>query len=212
PAQRVARRWIHERQVEVAEHEEKRDVHQPVVDDERVLKAERVVPLTVPEKEAGERKQEGERGRDDHVDLLAGVEAALRVAASPQPAEIVVVEDIDLAGVREQAAAVAREHDQRQRGEPGKGRVDVDVLQQRPPADELRQARQVEAEPRTEQDEEGARVYPVQRALGEAEPRQPASTRSYSHSTAPPTRSGRSRVVPSSRAAAWRRTPSSSAI
>src|SRR6266566_827652 len=212
PAQRMARRRIHERQVEVAEHEEERDVHQPVVDDERVLEPEGVVPLPVPEEEAGEREQEGERRRDDHVELLAGVEAALRIAAPPQPAEVVVVEDVDLARVCEQPAAVAGEDDKSQGGEPGERRVDVDVLQQRPPADELREARQVEAEPRAEEAEEGARVYPVQRALGAAEARQPADARSCSHSIARPRRSGRSRAAPSSRGAAWRRTPSSSAI
>src|SRR6266566_1375719 len=212
PAQRMARRRIHERQVEVAEHEEERDVHQPVVDDERVLEPEGVVTLAVPKEEAGEREQEGERRRDDHVELLAGVEAALRIAAPPQPAEVVVVKDVDLAGIREQTAAVAGEDDKSQGGEPGERRVDVDVLKQRPPADQLRQTRQVEAEPRAEQDEEGARVHPVQRALGPAEAPQPAGARSYSHSIARPRRSGRSRAAPSSRGAAWRRTPSSSAI
>ena len=49
--------------------------------------------------------------------------------------------------VREQAAAVAGEQHKRERGDPGEGRVDVNVLEQRTAADRLGQARQIEAQP-----------------------------------------------------------------
>src|SRR5439155_15816709 len=63
--ERVASAWIDQREVEVAEEEEERDVHQPVVHDQRVLESEGVVALAVPEKEAGDGEQHGERRGDD---------------------------------------------------------------------------------------------------------------------------------------------------
>ena len=68
---------------------------------ERVRKPEGVVALPVPEEEAGEREEERERGRDDRVDLLAGVEPALGHPAAPKPGQIVLVEDVDLSRGRE---------------------------------------------------------------------------------------------------------------
>ena len=82
---------------------------------------------------------------------------------------VVGVEVLDL--VHRRAAGPRRsptttiEHE---RDRPGERGVDVDRLQERPAADDLGEARQVEAEPGAEQDAEGGRVDPVHRALGAA--------------------------------------------
>ena len=57
----------------------------------------RRVALAVPEEEAADREQDRERGGDDRVELLAGVQPPLRGAAAEQPAAVVGVEVLDLA-------------------------------------------------------------------------------------------------------------------
>src|SRR5436305_12964179 len=148
-------------QVKMAQQQEERDVHQPVVHDQGVLKSERVVTLAVPEEKTCDCKEDGQRSSDDRVDLLTCVEAALWSYAAAQPAEVVAVEAVDLARCCEETAAVACEQHQGERGEPRERCVDMDVFQQRPPADEFREARQVETESRAEQDEEGRRMHPL---------------------------------------------------
>src|SRR6266568_7708864 len=68
-AERVSSAGMDQGEVEVAEQEEEGHVHQPVVHDQRVLEAESVVALAVPEEEAGDGEENGERGGDDRVDL-----------------------------------------------------------------------------------------------------------------------------------------------
>ena len=125
-----------------------------------------MVSLAVPEEEAGDGKEDGECRSDDRVDLLAGVEATLRCSASAKPGEVVIVEVVDLTRCGEQAATVTGKQDERERSQPDERRVDVDVLQQRSPADQLGQARQVQAQAGHEENEEGARMDPVKRAFG----------------------------------------------
>src|SRR2546427_5946816 len=105
-AERVSSAGMDQGEVEVAEQEEEGDVHQPVVHDQRVLEAERVVALAVPEEEAGDGEENGERGGDGRVDLLTSVEAALRCAPAFEPGEVVAVEPVDLPRGCDQAAAV----------------------------------------------------------------------------------------------------------
>src|SRR5205807_725670 len=88
-AERVSSAGMDQGEVEVAEQEEEGDVHQPVVHDQRVLEPEGVVALAVPEEEAGDGEENGERGSDDRVDLLTGVEAALWCAPTFEPGEVV---------------------------------------------------------------------------------------------------------------------------
>jgi len=68
---------VNDGEVEVADEQNEEDVHQAVVDEDRAGKPEAGVALAVPEQESGEREQEGERGADRGVQLLAGVEEAL---------------------------------------------------------------------------------------------------------------------------------------
>ena len=70
PAQRVAGRRMDQREIEVADEEQERDVHQAVVEDHRAREAEPRVALADPEEHARDPEQDGERGRQDRVDLL----------------------------------------------------------------------------------------------------------------------------------------------
>jgi len=66
---------------------------------------------------------------------------------------VVGVEAVELAQRAAQAGAVADEDDECERGDPGDRRPEVHCLDEWPAGDELRQGRQVEHEPRAEQDE-----------------------------------------------------------
>ena len=201
-AERVPRRRVDHRQVEVADEQDERDVHQPVVEDDRAVEAEAVVALAEPEQEAGGGEEDGERGGQDRVQLLAGVEAALRTRDPPQPEAVVAVDDVELARGAPQRAAVAEEDDQPECDRPGDRGVDVHVLDEGAAADGGGEARQVEDEAAPEQDEEGGRVDPVHPALRRGEPADRVNVRS--HSSSPPKRPGRSRAAPSTRARATR--------
>src|ERR1700675_3083128 len=89
--ERVAGLGVDEREVEMAEEEEERDVHQPVVDEDRVGEAEASIAFPVPEKTARDREQNGERGGDDRIELLAGVQPALGWVAELEPVAVVAV-------------------------------------------------------------------------------------------------------------------------
>ena len=105
--QGMARLRVDQAQVEVAEEEEERGVHQPVVDQDRLGEPEARVALAVPEQHAGDAEQHRERSGDDRVQLLAGVQAALWRAAAAEPVAVVAVERVDLVQRRAQAAPVA---------------------------------------------------------------------------------------------------------
>ena len=202
---------IDDGQEKVPDEEDERDVHQPVVHEERVRRTEARVALAVPEEEAGDDEEQGERGGDHRVQLLPCVQAALRGRPALQPRAVVGVEAVDLPRGANERAPVSDERDHDERDRPGNGRVDVDPLHERTAADHLGEARQVEAEPGAEQDQERGRVHPVHGALGAREPRESATLRCHSRSTSRPTRSGRSRALPSSPSAGGRRAPSASA-
>ena len=94
-----------------------------------------------------------------------------------EPRAVVGVEDLDLARGAQEHAPVAEQEDGREQNDPADPGPEVDVLDQRPPADGHLEARQVEHQPRHEQDEEAERVRPVQRALG---PREAADVAGHS--------------------------------
>ena len=109
-AQRVPRRRVDHRQVEVADQEGERDVHQPVVQDDRAREAELRVALAEPEQQPRDQEEQREGGGEERVQLLAGVEAALRRRqAAREPAQVVAVEAVDLAGGAQDPAPVADE-------------------------------------------------------------------------------------------------------
>src|SRR5207302_2719744 len=87
-AQRVPGRGVDQREVEVSYEERERDVHQPVVEDHRAREAVARVLLPEPEQQAGDAEQDREGRGERCVDLLAGVEPALRRLAATQPAEV----------------------------------------------------------------------------------------------------------------------------
>ena len=90
-AERVTRRGMDQREVEVADEERERHVHQAVVEDDRAREAEARVLLAEPEQEPGDAEQDRERGGEDRVDLLARVEPSLRCPAAAQPEDVVAV-------------------------------------------------------------------------------------------------------------------------
>ena len=195
----------------MTKEEEERDVHQPVVDEDRVGKAKARVALAVPEESAGHREQDGERGGHDRVELLACVEPTLGWVAELEPLAVVTVPDVDLMDGRAQTSAVAESDDQEQGCDPPDRGVDVDRLQDRPPSRQFGEAGQIEAEPTHEENDECRRVNPVHCAFGAAEPTQAARVTRI-HSTVRPRRSGRSQGLPSNPAAGRRRAPSARAI
>jgi len=87
-AKRVPRRRMDQGEVEVPDEEHERDIHQAVVQDDGAREAEPGVLLAEPEQEAGDAEQDREGRRESGVDLLAGVEPALRRLAAAQPASI----------------------------------------------------------------------------------------------------------------------------
>ena len=109
-------------------HEHDRDVHQPVVQEDRAREAEAVVALAVPEEDSRDGEQHRERRCQRGVQLLARVEAALRAREALQPQAVVAVEVVELADRPAQAAPVAEDDDERDRDEPGEPGVEVDVL------------------------------------------------------------------------------------
>ena len=111
PAQRVARRRVDHGEVEVADQQRERDVHQPVVEDDRAREAKLRVALAEPEQQARRRG----RGR-----VKAAVSAVLSFwpalkrpcgagLAAGEPAEVVAVEAVDLARRAQDPAPVADE-------------------------------------------------------------------------------------------------------
>ena len=166
------------------------------------------VALAVPEEEAADREQDREGGGDDRVQLLAGVQPALRRVAAEEPAAVVGVEVLDLVhGARAGTRRSPTTSDEHERDRPGDRRVDVDRLQERPPADEPRRG-------------SAGRGRARSRAGRRRRPRAPSAPRarcgssgggargprrSRSHSSGRPRRPGRSRGLPSSRSAGRRR-------
>ncbi len=185
----------------MAGDDEQGGVHEPVVDEDRARQPEAGVALAVPEQQTGEEEEDGEGGGNGGVQLLARVEAALRRAAAAQPATVVGVEEVEIARRSAKAAPVAGGSDEQDRARPADARVEVDVFDQRPAPDNLGEAGQVEDQPGAEEEEEGACVHPVQRALRPREPAQVDRSRRRSHSSGRPRRRGRSRAAPSTRRA-----------
>src|SRR5919204_2979004 len=124
----VARGGMDERQVEVAGEQNDGDVHEPVVEQDRVRKPEAGVALAIPEQEARDREQDGESGGDDRVQLLTGVETTRAPAAMQEPAPVVRVEALELADRGGQPGAKANKEQQRDQYRPGERRVQVYIL------------------------------------------------------------------------------------
>src|SRR5919197_5746639 len=95
-AEGVPRRWMDQRQVEVAGKQDERGIHEPVMEQNRVRKPETGVALAVPEQEARDREQDSEGRGHDRVQLLAGVETARPTAPVQQPAQVLGVEALEL--------------------------------------------------------------------------------------------------------------------
>src|SRR5436309_16132350 len=102
----MARGRADQHEVEVADEQQQRDVHQAVVEQDRARKAEAGVALAVPEEESREGEQNGEGACHRRIELLAGVELPGPARAVAEPAAVVLVEAIELAQGREQALAV----------------------------------------------------------------------------------------------------------
>ncbi len=170
PAQRMPCRGMDDREVEMPDEQSGRHEREPVVQRDGAREAEARVTLAEPQQQAGEQEQHRERRVERGVDLLAGVEASLRRReAAAQPAHVVVLEDVELACGAQQPAPVAEQRDEHERRDPADTRPEVDVLHERPAADEDRETRQIENEPGGKQREEAERVHPVDRALGARE-------------------------------------------
>ena len=128
--------------MEVADDDYDRDVHQGVVEVDRAAQADVGVALAEPEQHSGDEEERREGGGDDHVHLLAGVEAALGgVRAAGEEAAIVAVEKVDLPKRGAYGAAVAEQRDQDHRAGPRHRSVEVDVLDQRPVGEGRRERR-----------------------------------------------------------------------
>src|SRR2546430_9628923 len=106
-AQRMARRRIEQREIEMAGEQDDRDERDPVVEEDRARELEAVVALAEPEERSGDGEENGERGGERRIDLLSRVESPLRCRAASQPVDVVVVEPVELTYGRAQAAAVA---------------------------------------------------------------------------------------------------------
>ena len=133
---------------------------------DRAREAEARIPLPEPEEQAGDEEQHDERRIERGVELLAGVEARLVVrAAAPEPVDVLALEHVELARRPQQAAPVAEHRDDEERGHPADPAPEVDVFDQRPAADLDRQPREVEDQPRREEEKETERVDPVNRPL-----------------------------------------------
>ena len=141
--------------------QQERRVEEPVVEQHRARPAEARVALTEEEEQPGGEEEQCERCAQERVHLLPDVEPAR-------------LETLELARGAEQAAPVAEERDERKRRDPPDTAPEVNVLHDRPAADEDRETRQVEDEPGREQQEEAGRVHPVQRALRAREAPDPA--------------------------------------
>src|ERR671934_1502727 len=115
---------------------------------DRAGEAEAGVALAVPEQEPGHREQQRERRGQGGVELLPGVELARAAAAAAKPGAIVPVEAVELAQRRDQALA-AQGEDERERGQPGDARVEVEGLYQRAASDQDAQLGEVENESRS---------------------------------------------------------------
>ena len=97
-AESVPRGRVDEGQVEVADDDHDRDVHERVVEVDGAGESEARVALAVPEQQARDEEQRRECCGQDCVDLLAGVEAALgAVDVAGEEAAVVAVEQVDLA-------------------------------------------------------------------------------------------------------------------
>jgi hypothetical protein len=159
-----------EREVEVPEQQHERRVEEAVVEDDGARKAETRVALTEPEQQARGEEEDEEGGREGRVELLRRIEARLLVRPPPpQPVDVLGGEQVELARRPQQAAPVAEQRDERQRGDPADPAPEVDVLDERPPPDVRREVGQVEDQPGREQEEEAGCVDPVQRPLGARE-------------------------------------------
>src|SRR5438552_17295291 len=88
-AQRVAGRRMANREIEMARKQAERDEHQAVVEDDRAREPKPRVALAEPEEDARNGEEDRERRRERRVQLLAGVEPALRRGPLPEePADV----------------------------------------------------------------------------------------------------------------------------
>src|SRR5262245_5461398 len=112
-AEGVACGRVDQREVEVAEDDHDRDVHERVVQIDGSAEPEARVALAVPEQHARHEEQGCECRGEDRVDLLPGVEAALwAVDVAGEEAAIVPVEEVDLTGGLRECAPVTEYSDQ----------------------------------------------------------------------------------------------------
>src|SRR6266545_851718 len=109
PAQGVPGARMDDREVEVTDEQHEKDVHQSVVDEQRARETDARVAFAVPEQEAGDCEEDGERAADRGVQLLPGVEASLRRPRAPQPAAVVRVEAVELAQRAPEAGPVSED-------------------------------------------------------------------------------------------------------
>ena len=98
-----------------------------------------VVALAEPQEEAGDDEEDGERGREQRVELLAGVEAPLRRPTPAEPPAVVGVERLDLAPVGSEPAAVAEHQNEHDRRGPDERGAEMEVLDEVPARDRLGQ-------------------------------------------------------------------------
>src|SRR5262249_54871816 len=117
-AEGLARRRGDQREVEVAGEQDERAVHESAVEQNRIRTPEAGVALAIPEQEARDRKENGERRRHDRVQLLTGVEATGTAATAQQPTQVVGVETLDLADRLAQPGAKPEQEQQRDQDRP----------------------------------------------------------------------------------------------
>ena len=139
------------------------------MDDDRPVDAKAAVASGQPEQDPRRGEEEGERGGGDRIQLLTGVETALRRLPQREPAAVIAVEPLDLAPVGGERAAVADDDDEHDRHAPGDCGEQVHVLDQPPVRDGGGEVGNPEDEAGREQDEERRRARPVERPLSTAE-------------------------------------------
>src|ERR687887_2740918 len=111
PAEGGARGRADDGQIEMPDKQDERDVHEAVVQENRVGEAKAGIALAVPEQEARDGEEQCEGGGQRRVQLLAGVEPARVAWPVEEPAAIVLVEAVELAPCGEEVLAVAdRDH------------------------------------------------------------------------------------------------------
>ena len=172
PAQRVPRRRVDQREVEMPDEQHERDVHQPVVEQDRAREAEAVSRSPSQSRSPETAKSSANAAVSAAFSFWPALKrpcgARRRRAASAGRR----VEAVELARGRAQAAAVAEQRRSARARRPTRPPCQkwMSFTSGRRPTS-LAEARDVEHEPGREQDEERGRVNPVERALRAREAR-----------------------------------------